>query len=246
MATPLEIGQAVRIPLNASNFSQNGNKENGETLLPVYHIVQPREWMYRISVNYNKVPIENLQKWNSVGKDGAKPGTKLIVGFLKVKDAHVALATKPVAQPEQKPVAAKTDTPEKVNTNAPVVKQKTEAAVVKAEPPAADTESKNVPKEGNYFKSLYNDSGKSAAGIAGIFKSTSGWKDGKYYALANNVPVGTIIKITYPGTNKSVYAKVLGELPDMKESAGLALRISDAAAYELGTPESKISVNMNY
>ena len=68
----------------------------------------------------------------------------------------------------------------------------------------------------------------------------------KYYALASNVPVGTIVKITYPSTNKSVYAKVLGELPDMKESAGLALRISDAAAYELGSADSKFSVSVKY
>ena len=37
-------------------------------------------------------------------------------------------------------------------------------------------------------------------------------------------------KVTFPSTNKSVYAKVLGQLPDMKESIGLTIRINDAAA----------------
>ena len=59
-----------------------------------------------------------------------------------------------------------------------------------------------------------------------------GWKDGKYYALMNNVPVGTIVKLSFSSTNKSIYAKVLGQLPEMKESVGLAIRISDAAASE--------------
>ena len=83
-------------------------------------------------------------------------------------------------------------------------------------------------------------------GFSGIFKSTSGWNDGKYYALMNNVTVGTIVKVNYPSTNKFIYAKVLGELPDMKESAGLSLRISDAAAKELGAVNSKFNVEVRY
>jgi hypothetical protein len=35
-------------------------------------------------------------------------------------------------------------------------------------------------------------------------------------------------------------------LPEMKESAGLALRISDAAARELGATANKFSVNVIY
>ena len=82
--------------------------------------------------------------------------------------------------------------------------------------------------------------------MAGIFKSTSGWQDGKYYALMNNVPVGTIIKIDHPVTRKSVYAKVLGQLPEMKESNGLAIRLSDAAAAELGAGAFKFNVEVSY
>ncbi len=89
-------------------------------------------------------------------------------------------------------------------------------------------------------KATYNGSGKSVAGNAGIFRSTSGWKDGKYYALINNVPVGTIVKITYSSTNKSVFAKVLGQMPDMRESVGLTLRLSDAAAAELGAENGQV------
>jgi rare lipoprotein A (peptidoglycan hydrolase) len=64
--------------------------------------------------------------------------------------------------------------------------------------------------------------------------------------LINNVPVGTIVKITNQGTGKSVYAKVLGQLPDMKESAGLTLRLSNAAAAELGVGDGRFSVGVSY
>ena len=74
---------------------------------------------------------------------------------------------------------------------------------------------------GGFFSMDYAGSGKSASGSAGTFKSTSGWTDGKYYALMNGIPVGTIIRVS--GLNgKTIYAKVLGQLPEMKESNGLA------------------------
>ena len=99
---------------------------------------------------------------------------------------------------------------------------------------------------GGFFRSHFDESGKSANGVSGIFKSTSGWNDGKYYALMNNVPVGTIVKVTFPSTSKTVYAKVLGQLPDMRESAGLTIRISDAAASELGAGNTKFTVDVKY
>jgi hypothetical protein len=60
------------------------------------------------------------------------------------------------------------------------------------------------------------------------------------------VAVGTILKVNNPGNGKAVYAKVLGNLPDMKESAGLTIRISDAAATELGVGSPKFPVDVKY
>src|ERR1700749_3983825 len=93
LGQPLIIGQTLQIPLTAVNFSQNGLKAAGETLVPVIHITQEKEWMYRISVNHNKVPIPNIEKWNNVTPDQIHPGMHLIIGYLKVKTALSALAT---------------------------------------------------------------------------------------------------------------------------------------------------------
>jgi hypothetical protein len=99
---------------------------------------------------------------------------------------------------------------------------------------------------GGAFRADFSDGGHSATGPAGVFKSTSGWQDGKYYALMNNATVGAIVKITDPASGKSVYAKILGQLPDMKESAGLTIRISNAAAAELGEGEGRFNAQVNY
>lgn len=218
---PLEIGQQVKVPLTRSNFSQEDPSGSVDELMPVYHIVQDKEWMYRISVNHNKVPIEKLERWNNITRDQAKTGTKLIVGFFNTKN--------PIE-------TAKVETPSNTSQTTPAKPAPTPAPVITT----------SVPKNGGYFKTQYDENGKNRTGFSGIFKSTSGWNDGKYYALMNNVTIGTIVKVNYPSTNKYIYAKVLGELPDMKESAGLSLRISDAAAKELGAVNNKFNVEVKY
>ncbi|MBS1655507.1 MAG: peptide-binding protein, partial [Bacteroidetes bacterium] len=65
---------------------------------------------------------------------------------------------------------------------------------------------------------------------AGIFKTTSGWQDAKYYLLMDKVEPGTIVKLTNPTNNKSVFAKVLGQMSGIKQNEGLNIRISNAAA----------------
>lgn len=278
-AHPLAIDEVVKVPLTKVNFAQDGKKLSGESLVPVYHVVQEKEWLYRISVNHNKVPIPVLEKWNHVTGDQVHAGLHMVVGYLKVKTALSALAKRtgaPLADGGEK--AGTTGNPEKVGTPADgrgVVQtekpEKTDAhealdakvdslakktfttspepavSHVASPEPAGNRVTLPAPQfNGGKFKAEFSDGGKSASGQAGVFKSTSGWQDGKYYALINSVPVGTIVKITDEATGKSVYAKVLGQLPDMKESAGLLVRLSNSAAAELGAGEGKFGVTVSY
>ncbi|HVZ56177.1 MAG TPA: LysM peptidoglycan-binding domain-containing protein [Chitinophagaceae bacterium] len=82
---------------------------------------------------------------------------------------------------------------------------------------------------------------------AGIFKTTSGWNDAKYYVLLDHVQPGTIIRISNPTNNRIVYAKVLGELSGIRQNQGYGLRISNAAAATLGiTEDDKFIVQISY
>jgi LysM repeat protein len=272
---PLAIGQQVKVPLRTVNFSQDGRKGLDETFVPVYHIIQEREWLYRISVNHNKVPVETLEKWNNIDKDNAKAGLPLIVGYLKVKfntDLAKSGGQKPpvgvtaVSANEeltrQDPPVQIKDTnrsPEIITKKEPEpLKEPTRPAIepIKQEesvpPPVIKTgtpepkQVSNADHKGGYFRSQFEKNGKEAFGVSGVFKSTSGWNDGKYYALMNGVPVGTIVQVNFPSTNKAIYAKVLGQLPDMRESSGLTIRISDAAAAELGAGNNKFTVDVRY
>ena len=282
LTQPLAIGQVLQIPLTAVNFSQNGVKTPAETLIPLFHITQEKEWLYRISVNHNKVPITTLEKWNKITPDQVHPGMHLIVGYLKVKTALSALAktaatsavattapatvpppaTKPAtkdtvpATASKPPVTTKTNTatppPPVPPVSTPATAVATPTTTVSPASSATTTPASAAPApptphfNGGAFRGDFKDSGKSNSGQAGVFKSTSGWQDGKYYALMNNTTVGTIVKVTDAASGKTIYAKVLGNLPDMKESVGLAIRVSNAAAAELGESEGRFNVQVNY
>jgi hypothetical protein len=140
-------------------------------------------------------------------------------------------------------------------TPPPVVKQevkteKKEEPVKKITPPPVNNNAANF--NGGIFKTDYAEQAKSnhiitESGNGAIFKSTSGWHDGKYYCLHNMATPGTIVKITNNANGKSIYAKVLDIMPDIKQNNGLIICVSNAAADVLGVTEnSKLDCTLNY
>lgn len=106
--------------------------------------------------------------------------------------------------------------------------------------------------DGNFFKSAYHQQvteGKSISAESsnyGYFKSNSGWKDGKYYLLINEVLPGTIVKIELQSTQRTIYAKVLGPLTPTKENEGLMLRLSAASLASLGIKDNNERITLTW
>jgi LysM repeat protein len=274
----LSLNQVIKVPLTATNFSQVNEGAEDESMVPVYHVVKEKEGLYRISVNYNKLPLEVLKQWNNIKGDAVANGTKLIVGYLKVKRELSALAggavtvpappvvkeTTPKTTPvkeipkpeisnetlpvvknpnikpakERVPVVTKEDKP--VVEKTPTVKKEMPVVVKEVVKPVRESTTPSSNKSnGGFFKAMYNDQANAGSpanetGTAAVFKSTSGWEDGKYYCLHNTAAPGTVVKITNASTGKTIYAKVLDAMPDIKQNADVLLRLSNAAANELG------------
>ncbi len=253
----LNIDQVIRIPLNSSNFSQKS--DNGRA---VYYVVGESEGLYRVSVKNNNVLMADLRKWNKLSNDNLKQGEKLVVGFLVSAEANNITAA-PVPEKPAPPVKETVAEPVKetaanadVVTNPPVhsegdVERKKELPAVKQA--AAPKPAQVNDGSGGYFKPLFEEQvrGKAIsvnqAMSAGIFKTSSGWDDKKYYVLIDKVEPGTIIRLVNPSNNKAVYAKVLGEMSGIRQNQGYELRMSNAAASALEvTDEEKFIVNVNY
>jgi len=256
----LGIGDNLKIPLNNNNFLQSGKPANGEVLVPVYHTVTSGETLYRLSVNYNKVPLSSIKKWNHLSSDAVSVGNPMIVGFLKVNKAESSLANRsntvnPVVLNEQKKTTPVTEKP--VVSAEPKTSEVEKTPVVEKVPEPRD-ENKTAGSNssvnntsGGYFRNLYQQQNQNKpavdhSGSAGVFKSTSGWQDGKYYCFNNDAVPGTILKVKNNANGKIVYAKVLDAIPDIKQNSGLAIVISNAAAEELGAGENKFDCVVSY
>lgn len=259
----LNVGYDLKIPLGKNNFTQTETLKSGEVLVPVYHTVEPQETLYRLGVNYNKVSLASLKKWNQHFSDAVSVGAPMIVGFLKVDKNQSALASQ-TAMPNAGVVMASKKEENPVEKKAEIIVVKG-AETIKTENENVSAGQTNEPKvavttintksdinfSGGYFKKLFDQQTEKQSplndnGTASVFKSTSGWRDGKYYCFNNEATPGTILKVTDNATGKSVYAKVLDAIPDIKQNEGLAIVISNAAAEELGSGENKFTCSLSY
>ena len=270
--TGLAIGQVIQIPLTDTNFTQKST--NGT---PVYYTTGANEGLLKVSNAANKVPLQKLRDWNGLAGDNIAAGKKLIVGFLISKEMAAVAANnrvkdQVVKQTEQ--TVDKTEPEKEIKFVAAEEKQSKPAvtadkAVISPEP-VKETKQREqeAQKSGTdfakeeinpgktdegYFKKSFEQQlkatpvSKNATVTAGIFKTTSGWQDAKYYLLIDNVPSGTIVRIINPENNKVVYAKVLGEMNGIRQSQGLNIRISNAASTALGIGDTeKFIVRVNY
>lgn len=99
-----------------------------------------------------------------------------------------------------------------------------------------------------YFASFFSNQKKAASfqtlnGTAAVFKSMSGWQDNKFYILTNELPVGTIVRIT-TSDFKSICAKVINALPEVGNA--IQYRLNDAAAAILGVTNKTFQVSVTY
>lgn len=204
--------------------------------------------------------MANLRKWNRLATDNIATGQKLVIGFLNVSTAPVpadVAKTEPKTNNVEAGKVILEEPKEKPQTVEPIAEKKPELIAdskpeepkTKAPAPARQA----AVSETGFFKNQYdlqsrnNAANKDHTATTGIFKTASGWEDSKYYALMDNIEPGTIIRVVNPSNNKSIYAKVLGEMSGIRQNQGLDLRLSNAAAsiLEIGEAE-KFTVRVTY
>lgn len=236
------------------------------------HVVAKGETLYAISKKYG-VTVQQIKTWNHLTSDYAQAGETLVIG---ADAATVAKKVTPVVQPEinsQQLQATsqkqRVETTNDVQKNIDTVKTVATQNVNTAQQENANINAQNTDTKGNTntvannivegqtMSSTYSGDGyfmgqfkkgsdqKIVSGISKTFKTASGWSDGKYYILANDIEPGTIVKLT-ADNGKSVYAKVLWNMGDLKDNAGINFRISNATASALDENADSFNLNVAY
>jgi LysM repeat protein len=270
LTSPLNMGQSLKIPLTEQNFWQKGSRKENEVVLPLYYTVGGGESLTSISKLFN-TDNETLRSWNNLSGDAVASGKKIIIGFLKVDKTLSSLASHGMSRQEppmvkqepkkeevkQKPVVKeepKTEPKQEPKKEEPKVEPKPEPKkeepkpIVKEEPKAP---SNPVSYEGNgFFKDEFNkqsNNGRNTASANGSgvsFKSTSGWNDGKYYVLMDNLEKGTIVMVRNPVNGKSIYAKVLAGVKETAANSSALFLLSNSAASQLGISSEKFNAEL--
>jgi LysM repeat protein len=238
----------------------------------ITHVVAKGETLYSISKKYN-ITVDQIKKWNHLTDDNAKIGTLLIInesGTNKFSSPSTS-ASAPAQQttttttsanetlPAQAAVVATAISQPTSNTAANAPAQQDATPQTKAQPQTTSQPQTDIVQQpdqpvsnysGNgYFASQFQDRKKkdmkSVTGISKTFKTASGWTDGKYYILANDIQPGTIVKLT-ADNGSTVYAKVLWNMGDLKDNAGIDFRVSDATAAALKEDGASFGLNISF
>jgi LysM repeat protein len=261
----LALGQVLKVPVVAKPKVEkvvptvvtkekevaSQKVDMSKELEPTMHTIAAKETLYGLSKLYNTT-VADIKKWNNITADGLKDGDQIIVGYSNKKNEKIA----PIKiESEERTVVSDNsnmnvaEPKEDLNTEVKKVVIKKEVAAVKkaVEVPTVSVEpSSSKDFNGGFFKNSFASSGQEESGVAGVFKSTSGWEDGKYYCLHNGATSGTILKITNKANGKSIYAKVLDTMPDLRPNANLIVRLSNAAADFLGAGSNNFNCSLSY
>jgi LysM repeat protein len=259
----LTVGEVVKIPAHKNGVADTVafNRNIPGTLIPVTHIVGKGESLYTLSKKYHTT-IPQLKTWNKLKSNVIVDGHTLIVGYAGTTNAMKPVIANMQPQvevlPKQEAVAPQTQTAventpsasETTNTmQTTTVNQPTTTPAVQAQPEVPSADMSNIPAIGFFASSFgLGTEGRSlqtATGTSMTFKTTSGWNDKKYYILINNVPPGSIVRVT-SSDNKIIYAKVLWSMEGIKENEGLDYRISTAAAAALGLSDAKFPLTVTF
>jgi LysM repeat protein len=262
LTSPLSIGQSLKIPLNEQNFWQSGSRKENEVVLPLHYTTNAGENLSTISKIF-KTDNATLRSWNNLSSDAVSTGKKIIIGFLKVDKTLSPLAASGMSR--QEPPMVKQEPKKEEVKQQPVVKEEPKKQEPKVEPkpepkkeepkPVVKEEPKTqvtpVSYEGNgFFKDEYNkqsNNGRNtsnASGNGSTFKSTSGWSDGKYYVLMDNLEKGTIVMVRNPANGKAIYAKVLAGVKETTPGSSALFLLSNAAASQLGISAEKFNAEL--
>lgn len=215
-----------------------------------------------VSSAHNKVKLQNIRDWNKLKNDNISSGSKLIVGFLIAPDAPAIAANNTVKEEPKKPVEIKSEEPQVTTEEKKIVKDEPKQQDTKPDAKKEDAKviapvtkpdvTTNMSGQG-YFKLSFDQQVKSIpitkteTVTSGIFKTSSGLQDAKFYLLMDGVESGTVIRIINPENNRTIYAKVLGEMNGIRQNQGLNIRMSNSAASTLGIGDTeKFIVKINY
>ena len=177
------------------------------------------ETLYSIAKRFNTT-VDEISKLNNFTSDVLTPGT-----FISVR---------PNSMPTPAPVATKSNV-EMVKRDSTAVASVVVAPVGKDSSNAEHTE----------HKTRYGLYEKDEKGVATWIDDPS-LDANKKLVLHRTAPIGTVIKITNPMTNRTTFAKVVGRFTDNEQTKDVLIVLTKNVADSLGALDKRFHVTISY
>ncbi|QEL03211.1 LysM peptidoglycan-binding domain-containing protein [Olivibacter sp. LS-1] len=242
----LKAGDVVKIPTGApfSNPANNVVKTatpsskppvNGGAAITsqgtdyIEYKVGAKETLFSISKRFG-VTVDAIKQANNLSGNSLKEGQLIRIPNTSIEEA----ATDP-------------SVPKKVISNEELngVTSENEQQVASGNANTIEEEPEETPKEDSTPANRYGIKQVTASGI-GIWMDDLNGESGKMLALHNSAPVGTVVKITNPMTNRTTYAKVVGKFNETSENKDAIIVISKSVASLIGVIDRRFQVNISY
>jgi LysM repeat protein len=188
--------------------------------------VSAGETLYAISKRFNTT-VEDITTLNGLKSTSLTPGQIILVR------SAPAPAEKPVEKPVEKPIAS---TPA---YQQPPITAKRDSTIVSASD-SVDSMGHRILRSGNF--GLYE---KNEKGVA-LWIEDADLDPNKKLILHRTAPIGTVIKITNPMTNRTTFAKVVGRINDNESNKDAVVVMTKSVADALGALDKRFHVNLSY
>jgi len=219
----LRVGQIIKVPTEqffvstAPQPATTTETNNGNNADVTEYKVSAGETLYAISRRFN-IKVEDIISQNNLKSNSLSPGQ-----LLKIKQVAPAAAT-PVITQSTVTTPARRDS---VNV--------TQADSVSATP------DRRLPAN------RYGLTERNERGVATYMDDTGlGLDPSKKLVLHRTAPVGTVLKITNPMTNRTTFAKVVGSFTENAATKDVIIVLTKSAADAIGALDKRFQVNISY
>ena len=225
----------------------------------IAHTVKSGESLFLLAKQYGS-SIEELIQWNALRSNNLKVGQSIKVG--RATQSAVTIPTVGETVPtasesvptagESVPSGGRTKTPASSSTQSTTSPTRssrpaastssTSTSPATAAPSSAtastSTETTSAPNTSGGF------SNNKETGLAELIPNTSGNK--KYLVLHRTAPVGSVIRVKNEENDLTIFARVVGVLPETGDNAKLLIKLSQAAFDQLKGVNQRFPVEILY
>lgn len=189
---------------------------------PILHTAQKGESLYSLSRTYNHT-VRSLKKWNNKSGDELKNGEELIIGWT-VPGNEIAMSGTVTGEGMARRMSAERIANERV---------------------VFDQMKKFEDKFRTQIANSYNSELKTG-NCVGTYMRGNDSDEQNLFCLSRNIPPMTIVHLTNPMNGKSIYVKVISDLPSTSDNRNADIKLTQAAVKELGILDRKFQLEYSY